>query len=122
MPGSISASVLTLGVGADGSGSDKEEAVAESGDSLEIVTAAGGFSTTFAVLSICGIGQSNKIVANNIVFLLSVAAPSAEAPKNTCLQLLNFTARPFSSHWLLGHICCGTRPWESGLGGGELMY
>src|SRR3984957_2481812 len=48
IPGSISPSVLTLGAGADGSGSEREETVAEfveSADSVEIVTAAGGFST-----------------------------------------------------------------------------
>jgi hypothetical protein len=111
-----------LGVGADGSGSEREDVVAESADSREIVIVAGGFSTTFAVPSICGRGQSNKIVANNIVFLLSVAASDAVLSKSTCLQQLNFTARLFRWHWLLRHISGGTERWDSGLGKGELMY
>jgi hypothetical protein len=82
MPGSISASVATLGVGAAGSGVEREESVAESADSLEIVTAAGGFSTTFDMPSICGTGQSNKSVANNMVFSSVVAASNPY-----CLQV-----------------------------------
>src|SRR6201999_2456640 len=74
IPGSISASVLTFGVGAAGSGSERDAMFEESADSLEIVIAAGVFSTAFAVPSICGRGQSNKIVANNMVFSSGVAA------------------------------------------------
>src|SRR5277367_6326202 len=104
MPGSISASVATFGAGADGSGSEREETFTESVDSAEIVIATGGFSTALAVPSICGTGQSNKIVANNIVFSSGVAALDAVPFKSTCLQHLNFTAHRFRWHWPLGHI------------------
>jgi hypothetical protein len=113
---------LTLGVGEAGSGSEREETVAESAGSLEIVIAAGGFSTTFAVPSICGTGQSNKIVANNMMFSSGVAALDAVPSESTCLQHLNFTAHRCRSHWPLGHISGGTRLWESGLRKEEPMY
>jgi hypothetical protein len=74
------------------------------------------------VPSICGRGQSNKIVASNIVFLLSRRGVGAVLPESTCLQQLNFTARKFRWHWPLGHISGGTQLWDSGLGKGGLMY
>jgi hypothetical protein len=59
-----SASVFTLGSGADGNGCERESAALSF---VETLTAADAIVTVFAVPSICGKGHRSKIVANNIV-------------------------------------------------------